>query len=403
MSRRLRGRQMARDTTWVNRRLLPYGSTLAVTVAASVWRDVMVRNLGDSLPLYVTFYPAVVIVSLVFGLRQGLLATLYSVLMVAYWNLPREGTGIADLADVVGMVLFAGMCVGMAVVAEAHRRARDRVAAYEKQQAVQKSYEALRCSEERYRSLVVATAQVVWTTNPNGEVTSDMPMWRAFTGQNVDQIQGWGWIESIHPDDRDRTAEVWRQAVPTKTPYETVYRLRRHDRQYCQMAVRGVPVLGEDGEVREWVGTCTDITERKQAEGEMRKQAALLELVPAAIIVRDINSKIVSWNRGAEVLYGWSKSEALGKVTHELLHAQYPQPVAEIERSVLGGNAWEGELAHTTASGKRITVASRWAPQYDDKRQAIGFLEINVDITARKQAEQELSATCRNWSAAMPS
>jgi PAS domain S-box-containing protein len=95
-------------------------------------------------------------------------------------------------------------------------------------------------------------------------------MWRAFTGQNVDQIQGWGWIGPIHPDDRDGTAEVWRQAVTTKTPYETEFRLRRHDGQYRHMAVRGVPIVGEDGEVREWGGTCTDITERKQAEGKLQ-------------------------------------------------------------------------------------------------------------------------------------
>ena len=121
---------MAKDTTWVNGPLIQYGSTLAVAVVASVWRDAMVRNLGDTLPLYITFYPAVVIVSLVFGLRQGLLAILYSLLLVAYWNLPREGTRIPDLADVVGMVLFAAICVGMAVMAEVYRRTRDRAAAY---------------------------------------------------------------------------------------------------------------------------------------------------------------------------------------------------------------------------------------------------------------------------------
>jgi PAS domain S-box-containing protein len=268
---------MAKETTWANKPLLQYGSTLAATVVASVWRDVMVRNLGDSLPLYITFYPAVVIVSLVFGLRQGLLAILYSVLMVAYWNLPREGAGITRLTDVVGMVLFAAMCVCMAVMAEVYRSTRDRVAAYERQLALQKSSDALRHSEERYRSLVVATAQIVWTRDPNGKVAGDMPMWRAFTGQTVDQIQGSGWNEAVHPDDRKRTAEAWRKAVTTKTPYETEFRLRRHDGQYCYMAVRGVPIVGEDGEVREWGGTCTDITERKQSEKELERYAAELE------------------------------------------------------------------------------------------------------------------------------
>jgi K+-sensing histidine kinase KdpD len=121
---------MAKDATPVNRRLLPYGITLAATVVASVWREAMVRNLDGPLPLYITFFPAVMIVSLVFGLRQGLLATLYLELMTAYWFLPHEGTGIARLSDVVGMVLFAAMSVCMAAMAERYRRTRDRAAAY---------------------------------------------------------------------------------------------------------------------------------------------------------------------------------------------------------------------------------------------------------------------------------
>lgn len=84
MSSRLRERHKTKDTTWASRPLLQYGSTLAAIVAAAVWREEMVRNLDGPLPLYITFYPAVVIVSLLFGLRQGLLATLYVLLITAY-------------------------------------------------------------------------------------------------------------------------------------------------------------------------------------------------------------------------------------------------------------------------------------------------------------------------------
>jgi PAS domain S-box-containing protein len=268
---------MARDTTWANKPLLQYGSTVAVAVVASVSWAVMVRNLDGPLPLYITFFPAVMIVSLVFGLRQGLLATLYLEIVTAYWFLPHEGTGLARLSDVVGMVLFAAMSVCMAAMAERYRRTRDRAAASEKQLALQKSSDALRRSEERYRSLVVATAQIVWTTNPLGMVVDDLPAWRTFTGMTLEQIQGWGWLASLHPDDRERAAREWQSCVQTRSPYETEYRLRRHDGQYCHIAVRGVPVVGEDGAVREWVGTCTDISERKQAEGELQHYMQELE------------------------------------------------------------------------------------------------------------------------------
>ena len=130
---------------------------------------------------------------------------------------------------------------------------------------------ALQQSEERYRSLVLATAQVVWTTDPAGQVAGDMPMWRAFTGQSEAEIQGWGWVESLHPDDRERTAAIWSEAVRNRTLYNTEYRMRRNDKEYRYVAVRGVPVMGAAGDIREWVGTCTDITERRQAEQELRR------------------------------------------------------------------------------------------------------------------------------------
>ncbi len=129
--------------------------------------------------------------------------------------------------------------------------------------------EALHRSESRYRSLVTATAQIVWTTNPDGEVVDDMPMWRAYTGMSRQEIAGAGWLESLHPDDRSRTEQVWGKAWRNREPYDTEYRMRNRDGEYRTFSVRGVPVLEDDGTVREWVGTCTDITQRKQAEEQV--------------------------------------------------------------------------------------------------------------------------------------
>ncbi len=125
-------------------------------------------------------------------------------------------------------------------------------------------------SEERYRSLALVSNQIVWTTNSQGGVV-DMPMWRAFTGQSVEQVKGWRWIEALHPEDRRRTVEIWSRAVKYRRLYDTEYRLRREDGEYRHMAVHGVPVFEGDGNIREWVGTCADITERKQAEEEVRR------------------------------------------------------------------------------------------------------------------------------------
>ncbi len=148
--------------------------------------------------------------------------------------------------------------------------------------SLERTLKALRESEERYRSLVVATAQIVWTTNAAGEV-EDMPYWRAYTGQTPAQVQGWGWLEAIHPDDRFRTLQAWQLAVETKNLYDTEYRIRAADGSYRYFLVRGVPVLGENNSIREWVGICSDIQARKSAEEALQNRANELTYLTALL------------------------------------------------------------------------------------------------------------------------
>lgn len=135
----------------------------------------------------------------------------------------------------------------------------------------------LRHSESRFRSLTLATTQIVWVTNAAGDVASDLPSWRAFTGQSVQEIQGYGWIAAVHPDDRARIASTWQRALATLSVLESEYRVRRHDGRYIDFYVRGVPVRGENGELLEWIGACSDITERKRAEHAIKELNATLE------------------------------------------------------------------------------------------------------------------------------
>ncbi len=131
---------------------------------------------------------------------------------------------------------------------------------------------ALRDSEKRFRSLAVATSQVIWSTDGHGQVCGPLRSWQAYTGQSDEEIQGSGWSKALHPEDVEPAVRIWNRAVETKTGYETEYRVRRHDGVYCHFAVRGAPVVADDGSIREWIGTCTDITEHKQEE---QKRVAL--------------------------------------------------------------------------------------------------------------------------------
>lgn len=138
--------------------------------------------------------------------------------------------------------------------------------------------EALRASVERYRSYIEVTGQLGWTTRANGEVEKDIPTWRQFTGQSVEDVRGWGWSRALHPDDRERTEQSWKNAVKARRTYEVEYRVRRHDGIYRQFLARSVPVIEDDGSIREWVGTCIDVTERKQAERELHLKNRIAEI-----------------------------------------------------------------------------------------------------------------------------
>jgi PAS domain S-box-containing protein len=165
---------------------------------------------------------------------------------------------------------------------------------------------AVRQGEERYRSLTVATTQVVWTTDAQGQVIADMPSWRTFTGQSEEEIKGWGWINALHPEDRDRTAKIWTQSVQKKNLYQTEYRIRRHDGIYLYMSVRGVPVIEPDGSIREWVGTCTDITERELAEERHRVTNRLMELFAKKTSRKEYLDAVV------KVVGDWSHCQCIG-------------------------------------------------------------------------------------------
>jgi PAS domain S-box-containing protein len=123
---------------------------------------------------------------------------------------------------------------------------------------------------------------------------------------------------------------------------------------------------------------------------DVARQAELLELTQDAILVRDLRTSAVTyWNRGAALLYGYSRAEARGQITHTLLRTIFPQPLALVDQALLRDGYWEGELVHTCQDGRQVVVSSRQAVQRDRQGRPVAILEINTDITQRKQAEQE--------------
>ena len=144
----------------------------------------------------------------------------------------------------------------------------------------QNSQEAVRRSEERYRSLVQAGAQVVWVTTPTGQIAEDSPEWRWITGQTLEEYLGNGWLDAIHPEDRERVEREWRECVQAGKVFDSRYRVRTKTSAYRHYDVRAVPIE-RDGKIIEWVGASTDVTGQREAE-EMRGR--LTEQLSAAAL-----------------------------------------------------------------------------------------------------------------------
>jgi PAS domain S-box-containing protein len=258
--------------------------------------------------------------------------------------------------------------------------------------------EALRENEERYRALATATSQIVWTTNAQGEVSGDLPLWRKFTGQSEEEIKGWGWANALHLDDRQRTMDVWSNAVGKHSLYETAYRLRRHDGEYRYVAVRGVPVLKPDGSVREWVGTCTDITERHLAAEAVRRAGAynrsLLEASLDPLVTINPQGRITDVNNATEKVTGYSRNELIGTdfsnyfTEPERARAGYRQVFRE-------GWVQDYELEVRRRDEHTTPVLYNASVYKDENGKVIGVFAAARDISERKKAEKELAQVNR--------
>jgi PAS domain S-box-containing protein len=139
------------------------------------------------------------------------------------------------------------------------------------------------------------------------------------------------------------------------------------------------------------------VVQARLAEVRLREQASLLDLTHDTIFVRGIDDVITYWNRGAAELYGWTREEALGKVSHQLMQTTFPAPLGDINAELFRTGRWEGELVHTTRDGTRVTVSSRWSLQRNDQGRPAMILETNNNISEQKRADELLRESERRY------
>ena len=149
----------------------------------------------------------------------------------------------------------------------------------EAETALQNAYETLTKSEQRYHSLIEATSQIVWQGESDGSLMHPIASWQKVTGQTDEEMIGFGWFNAVHPDDLPKAqAAIMRALENPGSIYECEYRLyQKSTNDYGYYLARGVPLLDTEGNLREWIGICTDITQIKLAEELLRDNNAVLE------------------------------------------------------------------------------------------------------------------------------
>jgi PAS domain S-box-containing protein len=233
---------------------------------------------------------------------------------------------------------------------------------------------ALERSESRYRSLTLASATIVWIADAEGAFIREGSSWEEYTGQAEREAAGCGWLDAIHPQDREPTAAAWRRAVERKEIYYAEYRLRRRDGQYRRVSSRGVPVLDSEGVLVEWVGACTDVEDERKAADHLR-QTQRIEAVGnlAGGVAHEVNNMMTAViGFGGFVLKGLSEDHPRRSDVSEMVKAA--TRAAGITRQL---------LAFTRQQMLQPSVLDLNSVITDLTRMLSGFLGADVELIVR--------------------
>jgi len=264
--------------------------------------------------------------------------------------------------------------------------------------------EMRRVIEARYRSYIEVTGQIGWVTNANGEIVEDVPSLRKFTGQSYDEAKGTGWTKALHPDDLERTLQIWNNAVLKKIPYEIEYRMLRYDGVYRYLLARGFPIFNDDKSILEWVGTCIDITNRKLNEDKLIRNEKELKRVQQITHIGswylDLASNEVVWTEELYKMYGFDPSLPPPPYTeHQKLFTPESWEIlsASLAKTKATGIPYELELKTLRKDGSNGWMWVRGEAVTDEQGNATGLWGAAQDITERKRVERALEMGGMSW------
>ena len=247
-------------------------------------------------------------------------------------------------------------------------------------------------SESRFRVLSAASPIGMFETDAEGQLTYANPracqLW-ACDANDVEAMYGHGWLERVHPDDREALIAEWRSALTERREMLHDYRLLLPSGAMRYIHAHAVPLTDGSGVT---IGTVEDVTARRLAEAELRRQAQAFAMIHDAVVVTDMAGHVVDWNSAAERIFGWTREEMLGRpmtLTHDpdFAEAQHAAIVAGIAGRE---GRWTGELRFRRKDGTAGVCEASVVVLRDADGRPIGGIGVNRDVTERSRAEAAL-------------
>jgi PAS domain S-box-containing protein len=264
------------------------------------------------------------------------------------------------------------------------------------QAELQRQHDRLQRSERELREIIETIPCMAWSAAADGSAEFFNRRWLDYAGLSAGQVQGWGWMVAVHPDDLNTLVDYWRGVLASGQPAEIEGRLRRFDGVYRWFRFRATPSFDNDGRVVKWFGTNTDIAERKRAEEALRSNEQSLRLIldsiPGFVATLNVAGELELVNRRTLEYFGKTLEELKNWETSGAVHPDdVPNMIAVVRRAVETGQPLEEDHRSRRADGTYRWSQMRWLPQRDAEGYIVRWYSLVTDIDDRKRAEEALS------------
>jgi PAS domain S-box-containing protein len=268
--------------------------------------------------------------------------------------------------------------------------------------------EAIRRNELRFRTLTEAIPQIVWNAGSDGAVSYFNQRWKDFTGFSTEESQGAGWLDAVHPNDRDRMLEAWQSTVASASSAALVQfneelRLRHGQTgEFRWFLAIAVPLYSQDGSVDQWIGSMADIHDQKTASAVIaeseEKFRTMAESIPQLAWMTDADGYIFWYNQRWYEFTGTSFEEMKGwgwQQVHD--PADLPRVVERFKSHITSGEPWEDIFLLRRHDGVMRWHLSRARPIRDKSGRIVRWFGTNTDITDQREMEQRLRAAAERF------